>query len=124
MAKKILVIDDEELIIKSVSRLLEKNGYEVFVAKNGEAAIIMTEEEDFDLILADVRMPGINGVETVEQIYKILKKKKQNKIPAIFITGYADDLIEKKINKLVPVAYLYKPFEINGLLDKIRIAIG
>jgi CheY-like chemotaxis protein len=120
MAKKILVIDDEELIIKSLSRLLEKNGYEVFVAKNGQDAIIMVEEEDFDLILADIRMPGLNGVETVKNIYKEATEKGQRKIPTIFITGYADEMIEKKAKALNPAAYIYKPFDIQELVDKIK----
>lgn len=55
MAKKILLIDDEELIMRSLSKLLEKSGYEVFIAKNGQDAMIMTEEDDFGLILADIR---------------------------------------------------------------------
>lgn len=112
MAKKILVIDDEEIIIKSLSKLLEKNGYEVFIAKNGQDAIVMTEEEDFDLIVADIRMPGINGVETVESIKK--------KIPTIFITGYADEIIEKKAKVLHPIAYIYKPFDIAELVNKVK----
>ena len=124
MAKKILVIDDEELIIKSLSRLLEKNGYEVFVAKNGQDAVIMTEEEDFDLILADIRMPGMNGVETVEHIYKGISTKCKRKIPTIFITGYADEMIEKKTKILNPAAYIYKPFDTGELLDKIKKAIS
>lgn len=124
MPKKILVIDDEEIIIKSLSRLLEKNGYEVFVAKNGQDAIIMAEEEDFDLILADIRMPGMNGVEVVKNIYKKITEKGQRKIPAIFITGYADEAIEKKVKTLTPAAYIYKPFDITDILDKIKKAIG
>jgi len=124
MAKKILVIDDEEIIIKSLSKLLEKNGYEVFVAKNGQDAIVMAEEEDFDLILADIRMPGMNGVEAVEQIYKDKLKRKEKKMPTIFITGYSDEANEKKAKTLAPLAYIYKPFDINELLDKIRKAIG
>lgn len=124
MAKKILVIDDEEIIIKSLSKFLEKNGYEVFVAKNGQDAIVMAEEEDFDLILADIRMPGMNGVETVERIYEGISAKRQKKIPTIFITGYADEMIEKKTKALTPAAYIYKPFDIGELLDNIKKAIG
>jgi two-component system alkaline phosphatase synthesis response regulator PhoP len=124
MAKKILVIDDEELIIKSLSKLLEKNGYEVFITKNGQDAIIMAEEEDFDLILADIRMPGINGFETVQQIYKESAKGRQRKIPAIFITGYADEMIEGKIRALKPAGYIYKPFDSKELLAKIKEVIG
>lgn len=120
MAKKILVIDDEELIIRSLSRLLEKNGYEVFIAKNGQDALVMNEEESFDLIIADIRMPGMDGVETARSISENLKKRNLKKIPVIFITGYADKEIEQKAKKLNPVAYIYKPFDIAEFTDKIR----
>jgi len=122
MAKKILVIDDEELIIRSLVKILEKSGYEVFIAKNGQDAIVMAEEADFDLILADIRMPGINGVEAVREIHNISKKNK--KIPIIFITGYADEIAEKEAKKLAPEAYLYKPFNLDELMSKIKQVIG
>lgn len=124
MAKKILIIDDEELIIKSLTRLLEKIGYEVFIAKNGEDAMVLSEEEAFDLIIADIRMPGMNGVETVKSIYDDKQKKQQNNAPVIFITGHADDDIEKAAKKLCPNDYIYKPFDIDNLLKKIKGAIG
>lgn len=124
MAKKILVIDDEELIIRSLSRLLEKNGYEVFIAKNGQDAIIMIEERDFDLILADIRMPGMNGVETVRYIHDKTQEKARKNIPVIFITGYADGKIKQEAEKLPHIAYIYKPFDMAELLKKIKKAIG
>ena len=65
MAKKILVIDDEELIIRSLTKLMESKGYEVVVAKRGQDAIVIAEEEDFDVIVSDIRMPGVNGIEAV-----------------------------------------------------------
>lgn len=120
MAKKILIIDDEELIIKTLVKLLEQNKYEVLVAKNGQDGLAMVEEEDFDLIIADIRMPGMNGVETTGSIYEILEKEKKAKIPVIFITGYADKNIEKEAKALKPVAYIYKPFDMPELVDKIR----
>jgi len=123
MAKKILIIDDEEIIIRTLSKLLESNGYEVFVTKNGQDAIVMAEEVDFDLILADIRMPGMNGVETVKNIYGKKQVGKKKKIPAIFITGYADKAIEKEANKLIPAAYIYKPFDMSDLFDKINKAL-
>lgn len=118
--KKILVIDDEELIIRSLSKLLEKNGYTVFVAKNGGDALVMVEEENFDLIIADIRMPGMNGVEAVHSINEILKKQNIKRAPVIFITGYADEKIEKMVEELNPVAYIYKPFDIAELVEKVR----
>jgi CheY-like chemotaxis protein len=123
MAKKILVVDDEELIIKSLKKLLEKNGFIVFVAKKGKDAIIMTEEENFDLIIADIRMPGINGVETIHQIYENLQSRKLQKLPTIFITGYADEDIKKRAQALNPLAYIYKPFDIKELVDKVKEAL-
>jgi len=119
MDKKILIIDDEELIVKSLGKLLEKNGYTVFVAKNGQDALVMVEEESFGLIIADIRMPGINGVETIETINKNLNDRGLEKIPIIFITGYADEEIKLKAKTLKPVAYIYKPFDISKLVDKI-----
>lgn len=120
MAKRILVVDDEELIIKSLRKLLEKEGFGVFVAKNGRDAVVMVEEEDFDLLIADIRMPGINGVETVQYIYEELQKKNLPTIPTIFITGYADEEMRKKAKTLKPIAYIYKPFDISELIDRVK----
>ncbi len=120
MAKNILVIDDEELIIRSLRKLLEKNAFAAFVAKNGQDALAMVEEENFDLIVADVRMPGMNGIETINAIYENLEKRGLKRIPVIFITGYADEEIEQRAETLKPVAYIYKPFEITELVDKVK----
>lgn len=120
MAKRILIIDDEELIVKSLKKLLEKNGFNVFAVKNGQDAVVVAEEEHFDLIVADIRMPGMNGVETVNAIYKSLQERKLNKIPVIFITGYAEEGIKQEAKDMKPVAYIYKPFDISELVDKIK----
>lgn len=119
MSKNILVIDDEELVIKSLTKLLEKNGLDVLVAKKGEDAIAMVEEEDFDLIIADIRMPGMNGVETIKRIYQTLGRK----VPTIFITGYADKELKEEAESLNPIDYVYKPFEIAELVRKINDVI-
>ena len=123
MKNKILIIDDEELIIKSLTKLLEKTGFEVFVAKNGQDAIVMAEEEEFDLIISDIRMPGINGVETIQGILVGLKKDGRDVPPVIFITGYADKDCEREAKKLNPVAYIYKPFDIVDLVKKIKLTL-
>lgn len=120
MGKKILVIDDEELIIRSLVKLLEMNGYEAYIAKTGQDAMIMVEEENFDLILSDIRMPGMNGIESVQNIFKILDENKVKRPPIIFITGYASKESEQKAKNLKPVDYIYKPFDISKLVDQIR----
>lgn len=115
--KKILVIDDEELITRTLARALEKEGHEVLVAKRGEDALVMAEEVDFDLIISDIRMPGPDGVETVK---KILAGKANAKVPAIFMTGYADAAVEKKAQELKPTACFRKPFDFPEFLAKVK----
>ena len=124
MEKKILVIDDEELIIRSLTKLLEKNNFDVFLAKNGQDALVMAEEENFDLVISDMRMPGMNGVETIQSIYNSLEKRGLEKVPVIFITGYADKELYQKAKALKPAAYIYKPFDIQKLTDKVREVLG
>lgn len=119
-----LIIDDEELITQTVARVLEKNGYEVLVAKSGSDAVIMAEEEEFDLVISDIRMPGIDGVETVKKVHEAVKTKKGKKIPVIFVTGYADESVEAKAKTLKPHAYIYKPFDYDEFLAHVRSALG
>lgn len=93
------------------------------MAKNGRDAIVMAEEEDFDLIISDIRMPGLDGVTTVKEILETIKKKGRSKVPAIFITGYADENIEAQAKLLNPRAYVYKPFDYTEFLEKVKEAL-
>ena len=120
MPKRILVIDDEELLIKTMNKLLEKAGYEVYTVKNGDDALAIVEEENFDLGICDIRMPGKNGVEIVQSIQNSLLDKNKKPFPVIFVTGFADDNIEADAKKLAPVAYLFKPFDANELLSIVK----
>lgn len=121
MSKKILVIDDEEILTATFAKLLETAGYSVLVASRGEDAVVMVEEDNFDLVICDIRMPGQDGVKTIQQIKKLQGK---TDIPVIFITGYADEALEKEANRLHPVAYVYKPFDAFKLLDLVKKAVS
>jgi response regulator RpfG family c-di-GMP phosphodiesterase len=65
----------------------------------------------------------MNGVQTIQSINKLIEKNKRKKEPVIFITGYADENIERDAKALKPVAYIYKPFEVSYLLNKIKGAL-
>lgn len=123
MLKRILIIDDEELIIRSLRKLLELKGFEVFTAKKGEDAVAIVEDETFDLIISDIRMPGMNGVETVKAIYCNLSRDGKQKPPVIFVTGYTDTEVTEKAGALHPLAYIHKPFEITEIAGKIQEAL-
>lgn len=124
MAKNILVIDDEELITKSLLRLLSAEGYNAAVAKNGSEALAKVKETDFDLIVSDVRMPDLDGIETIGQIRAYLKKSNKNPIPEILITGYADKEKYETAMDLKVADYLYKPFDREDFLGAVKRNIG
>lgn len=120
MGKRILLVDDDALILRSLSSLLEKEGYEVVQANNGAAAIQLAREIVFDLVITDIRMPGMNGLEAIKQIYQKAERDGATKVPAIFITGYSEPKIEEEAKQVRPIAYIYKPFEVSELMDKVR----
>lgn len=124
MTKQILVIDDEELITKSLVLALEKSGYEVLVAKHCDEALAMAEAIDFDLIISDIRMPGVDGIETVRRILDLMTKRGIRHAPRIFMTGYADQGAEEKAQTLKPKAYIFKPFDLIEFLAEVRAALG
>lgn len=118
--KKILVIDDEDLVIKSVQRILSRSGFDVIICRNGEEAMAEIKKEDIDLIVCDIRMPGISGIETITEIRRILKNNKKQTIPEILITGYADDELTKAAEALNVAEYIYKPFDLKAFLNCIK----
>lgn len=124
MVKKILVIDDEELVTKSLLKLLNLEGYNTTVARSGKEAIEKVEKSDFDLIICDVRIPEMDGIETVKEIRAYLERSNKKPIPEVLITGYADvDKYESAMD-LEVADYLYKPFDNAEFLRIIKKTIG
>ena len=120
MAKNILVIDDEELVIESLRRLLKKDGYNPVVVQDGKSALEKIKEMDFDLIVSDVRMPEMDGVEIIKRIREYLKQAKKKPVPEILITGYSSEDTLKEIRELKVADYIYKPFDIIDFLDIVK----
>ncbi|MBM3246542.1 MAG: response regulator [Candidatus Omnitrophica bacterium] len=117
MSKNILVIDDDGLVTKSLCDLLTKTGFSADALNNGFDAIDKVKDTHVDLIVVDIRMPGIDGVQTVKKIKEILKAKNKPDIPVIFITGYADSQAAIEAQELGKV--ILKPFGSKELLDSI-----
>ena len=116
--RRILLIDDDPLILKSFVRLLESERYEVIPTASYTEALDAISHETFDLVLSDIRMPGKNGVETVSKIQSGLIQAGKKDLPIIFITGYAEDGIKLHANFLGEV--LHKPVDNDRLLTTIR----
>ena len=112
--QKILVVDDEKLIVKGIKFSLEQDGYMVDTAYDGEEAITKAEEGDFDLIVLDVMLPKKNGLEVCEHL------RSTSKVPILMLTAKGEDM--DKIMGLEYGAddYMTKPFNILELKARIK----
>ncbi len=118
MAASILIIDDEVLTLNNLKRALTKEGYEVLVADSGETGIEIFRKNRPNIVLADLMLPGIDGIEVLKQI-----KGMDATTSVIMITAY--EIIEKAIEamKLGAYDYLMKPFKITELKASIARAL-
>ena len=120
MSKKILLVDDEDLVRKSLGIFLVKQGYEVIACENGEDALGRVRTEPVDLIVCDVRMPRLDGIETLKAIRFYFKTHNLKARPEILITGYADESSANEAQKMKVAEYLYKPLDMRDFLECIR----
>lgn len=119
MAKaRILVVDDEKLIRWSMKEKLVKEGYEVFLAENGEEAIQIVNQELPDLILQDIKLPGMSGLEILEQVKSI-----RPELLVIMMTAFGDVHITVKAMKLGAYDFLEKPFRFEKVKHIIAKAL-
>jgi len=113
----ILIIDDDDQLRKSFHKLLTEEGYTVISAASGESALTLLKEELPDLVILDLRLPGINGIETFRAIHQI-----EPKLPVIIMTAFGTTETAIEATKLGAFDYILKPFlneKLVALLEKI-----
>jgi len=120
VAKKILVVEDEADVLRVVCFRLEKAGYQVICATDGQEAWVSIENEIPDLVLLDLRIPKIGGQDVCRRIKADGKLKS---IPVILFTASADGIAEKT-KEYCADDYLIKPFTQEDLLGKVKKFIG
>ncbi len=113
--KKILVVEDNPLNMELVIELLIAQGSEVHPAIDGEEALTKIEKEVYDLILMDIELPGIDGIE----VTKIIKAK-DKKTPVIALTSYAMKGDKERFLKAGFDDYISKPLDVSEFLNKIE----
>lgn len=117
---KILIIEDEASIRRVLVKILseENDAYEVFEAEDGLVGMEMIKDQDFDLVLCDIKMPKMDGVEVLEATKKI-----KPEIPIVMISGHGD--LDTAVNtmRLGAFDYISKPPDLNRLLNTVRIAL-
>jgi DNA-binding NtrC family response regulator len=106
----ILIVDDEEGLREGLSKLLEIEGYAALAAESGEQALEILQQSHIDLVLTDMRMPGMNGIDLLKKI-----RERYPGIGVIILTGYGQ--IESYIEAMNfgAIEYVSKPFKVNEL---------
>jgi two-component system cell cycle sensor histidine kinase/response regulator CckA len=116
----ILIVEDDVSVRTFLEDVLTQQGYRVLVAEHGEAALeLARDHREIDLILADIVLPGQNGLETVSRLEEI-----QPGIPALFISGYADPTAPAFAALAAADQVLAKPFSAEDLLIRLRQVLG
>jgi len=118
METNILVVDDLKGMRVTLGRILENEGHNVVLAENGYQAIEAAKQTSFDLIFMDIKMPGINGVQTLREVKKI-----NPQAAVIMMTAYSvEDLVREALEEGA-YAVVYKPFDIENILSIIESAL-
>lgn len=114
-AVRILIVDDEPDMLEALSDVLEQKGYDVEMALDGEEAIDKAKKKVFDITFIDIKLPGIDGIETFQAI-----KKSNPRVLALMITAYSLPELEKKAIEGGAHKCLHKPFSIDKVIELIE----
>ena len=119
--KKVLIVDDEETLTWSMAKSLskDKDKYEVMIANNGREALGLLKKSQIDLVISDIRMPDINGLDLLVRI-----KMEHPQTKVIIMTAYGSSDVQKEANRRGSLFYIEKPFEINDIRKIIVDLIG
>ncbi|UCD17308.1 MAG: response regulator [Candidatus Zixiibacteriota bacterium] len=115
---RILMVDDEDEFLEASSQALERRCFEVHIARDGGSALMMIERQDFEAVVLDVKMPGIDGIEVFHQIKKI-----HPNLPVIILTGHGSISQAFETSREGIADYLAKPIDINVLAARIKQVI-
>ena len=116
---KILIVDDEEDFVSTLAERLVLRGFQVEVALRGMDALRHVREDDFNVLILDVKMPGIGGLDLMAEI-----KQKHPDLPVVLLTGYGSEAEAQRGMAEGALEYLMKPIDVDELTEKIRHAAG
>lgn len=112
----IAIVDDEELVRTSLQRLLKMAGYTIAAFTSAEEFLNSGRVQDVRCLIADIRMPGMSGLDLQAQL-----NAEDYQIPIIFITAHGDEKMRLRAMRDGAVAFLAKPFDNSVLLDRVRV---
>jgi len=112
--QRIMVIDDNQEMLKILNRTLELEGFDAIVVANGDSALTLLEETDPDLVILDIMMPGLDGFQTLDLI------RERSNVPIIMLTARAEVTALQRSLFLGADDYVIKPFSTRALIARIR----
>lgn len=115
---KILVVDDDRLVLATLTHGLSQAGYEVIDADNGDDAILLAREHKPELALLDIRMEGKSGFDVAAYLREYCQ------IPFMFLSAFADDATIKQVKELGALTYLVKPLDIQQIVPAVEAAFA
>jgi len=118
---KILIVEDDANTVQLIEFLLEKNNFEVLVAHDGVEALEITKKEKPDLILMDVMMPRMDGIQAIG---KLQEDENTQDIPIVILSALGQEMDVMKGLQAGALGYIVKPFSPNELLDEIRAKLA
>ena len=121
MAKKILVVDDSKAIRQSVTFVLEQNDYQVIDAEDGLDALEKLEGQAVDLIITDVNMPNMNGIELIQEVRS---RNDLKFVPILVLTTESQNSVMDKGKAAGATGWIVKPFSTDKLLAAVRKVVG
>jgi len=116
--QKALVIDDEQVVLDSVSKILTNENYEVDVSLSGREGLNWAIQKEYDIVLTDIRMPDIGGMRVLRDI-----KRANPSLPVVMITGYGSINSSVQAMKLGAADYIEKPFTPDQLIEAVASAL-
>ena len=114
---KLLIVDDEVKFLQAIARRLEMRDFDVTAASSGPEALAVAEDERFDLALLDLKMPGMDGQQVLEEL-----KRRHRFLEVVILTGHGSLDSAVECTKLGAFGYLPKPYELDRLIEVLRDA--
>jgi DNA-binding response OmpR family regulator len=116
---KILICEDNKMASRTISVVLEREGYQTMTAEDGNLAIGMLNNNNFDLVIVDIHLPYHSGLELV----KYLRSDLQKKTPVLIVSAFSDAQVQKQAGELGVNGYIIKPFNPDELVRMISSVI-
>jgi len=116
---KILICEDNQLALKAMSVVLEREGYDPVTVSDGQEAIEMLRRKDFDVLIVDIHLPYHSGLEVIRFLRTDLKKQ----TPVLIVSAFSDPQVQRQAGEMKVSGYMTKPFDPADLISKIKSVV-